>query len=138
MEEAAYLNEDETKGGARMNPNHQVQWRPTRPEFAIRCTRSTSTSRGYHESWHEIVSRRTLDGDDLDRLDACGLLGFGQCYALEKSDTVTDAVPPVTIYKPTGAVLDVPPVNWAGEPITNSVEYTYHRYLIKRICDSGD
>jgi hypothetical protein len=35
-------------------------------------------------------------------------------------------------------VLDDQPVNWQGQPITNTSEITYHRYAVKRICDSGD
>lgn len=120
------------------DPNHRVIWKPVRPDFAITCMRSTSTSRGYHESWYEVVSRRPLDMDDFARLDECGLLGMGQCYSIELTEVIKDSVPPVTIDKRTGAVVDVPPVNHRGESIVNNVQYAYQRTIVKRICDSGD
>jgi hypothetical protein len=124
----------------RQDPNHQTTWLPTRPEFTVVCehARGTSTNRGYHESFYQIVSRHALDEDDFKRLDACGLLGIGQAFYVEKSDTFKDEVKPVTYDKRTGQILDVPPVNWQGQPITNTTEYGYHRYSVKRICDSGD
>lgn len=120
------------------DPNHRVQWRPTRPDFSIAYMRGTSTNRGYHETWFEVVSRTSLDADDFKRLDACRLLGMGQAYNVESDNIFTDKVPPVMVDERTGLVLDLPPVNWQGEPITNKTEYVYHRYVVKRICDSGD
>ena len=118
--------------------DHQVVFKPTRPELTISCLRGTSTSRGYHETWYEVISRNALSADDLKRLDECGLLGFGQAFDLEKTETITDTVGPVTTDRRTGNTLDVPPVTYDGQPITNTVNYDYHRYMIKRICDSGD
>lgn len=120
------------------DPNHRVQWQPTRPEFSINFIRSISNSRCYHESWYEIISRHPLTKEDLARLDDCNLLGMGQAFYLEKTETITDLVPPVTIDDRTGMVIDVPPVNWQGFPITKMTSYDYQKYTIKRICDSGD
>jgi hypothetical protein len=118
--------------------NHQVTWKPTRPEFTITFIRGTSTNRGYHESWFEVISRNPLDIDDWKRLDECGLIGMGQAYDVESVSTITDTVQPVTIDRRTGKALDVPCLSWSGKPITETHDYTYHRYVVKRICDSGD
>lgn len=124
---------------ARQHPDHQTTWRPTRPELAIRCLRSTSTNRGYHESHYEIVSFRALDDEDVARIEQCGLLGSGQQWDIVKRETFIEDVPPVTISRLTGEVLpDVPPTNWNGEPITDSHAYEWHRVVVRRICDSGD
>ena len=119
--------------------NHSVVYKAVRPELTITYLRGTSTQRGYHESWYEVIARHPLDEGDLKRLDECGVLGMGQDFWLEKTETITDTVPAVTVDKRTGEVLpDVPPVAYNGAPITNTVEYTYQKYTIKRICDSGD
>lgn len=122
----------------RPDPNHRVVWQPTRPELTIRHLRGTSTNRGYHEDWYEIISRFPLSADDLKHLDACRLLGSGQAYHLQSTETITDTVPPVTVDQRTGETVDVPPVNWYGTPIINSTTYDYCRYVVKRVCDSGD
>lgn len=120
------------------NPNHQVVWLPARPDFSIRTVKSTSHN-CYHETTYEVMSRAELDAADIKRLDECGLLGIGQAYYLKKSEVVTDVVNPVTVDRRTDAVLaDVPPVNFQGDPFTHTYEYTYNRYEILRVCDSGD
>ena len=140
-----------------MNPNHQVTWLKTRPSFSITCTRSTSTNRGYHESHYEIVSERELGSDDLKRLDDCYLLGSGQELRLLKHETFDDTVPPVVIDRRTGKRVECDckstgteatdyhaetcstiPRSHNGEPFTKTTAYTYHRYEMLRICDSGD
>ena len=163
MEEAAYLNEDETKGGARMNPNHQVTWLKTRPEFTIRYLRGTSTNRGYHESFYELICERELSPDDVKRLDDCNLLGMGQALRKVTHETFEDEVPPVVVDRRTGKRMecdcgvihagDMPivgddemhlencasiPRNHRGEVFTKTTKYEYHRYDFLRICDSGD
>lgn len=122
------------------DPNHQVCWQPTRPDFSIRSVRSITSSNCYHESWYEVISRRPLDADDFKALDSCGLLGMGQAFYVEgEPDTITDSVPPVTVDRRTGKVLpDIPPIGYNGEAITRTTDYTYLRYTVKRICDSGD
>lgn len=119
------------------DPNHRVTWKPLRPDFAITYLRGTSTNRGYHESWFEVVSRRSLEADDFKRLDECGLLGLGQCYNIESTEEIIDVVPPVTVDQRTGEVLDLPPMGLHGL-ITTKTPYTYQRTVVKRICDSGD
>lgn len=123
-----------------MNPNHVVTWLPGRPNLVIQCLhgRGTSTNRGYHESYYEIVSSRALTSDDFRRLDECGLLGVGQCYDVLKHDAFEEETPPVVIERGTGKKLDVVPTNYKGEPYTVTNSYVYHRYEIRRICDSGD
>ena len=121
------------------DPNHQVTWKPTRPELTITYMRGTSTQRGYHESWFEVESLHPLDAKDFARLDESRLIGIRQAYNVESTETLTDTVPPVTIDARTGLVLDVPPMSWDGKQVfTNTHEYTYQRYVVKRICDSGD
>jgi hypothetical protein len=121
------------------NPDHNVMWLPTRPEFTIRLVSSTNTNRGYHESHYEVVSRFAVSADDFKRLDECGLLGSGQSYYVLSESTFDDSVPPVVVDKRTGKVVpDAPIVNWTGEPITNNIAYEYHKYVVRRICDSGD
>lgn len=114
-----------------------VIWKHVRPELTITYLRGTSHN-CYHESWYEVISQRSLDVDDFKRLDQCGLLGMGQAYSIEKIDTVTDSVPPVTIDQRTGEILDVPPTGYNGVPIVTPHQYSYQRTIVKRICDSGD
>lgn len=120
----------------------QVTWLPTRPDLVIQCLhgKGTSTSRGYHESYFEVVSRKQLNADDFKSLDACGLLGMGQAYQITKTEPFTDTVPAVSIDRRTGAVLpDMLPMNaYTGQQITSMHEYGYWRYHVRRICDSGD
>lgn len=124
---------------ARPDPNHQVVFRPTRPDFSITFLSGTSTNRGYHESYYEVIGRRELKPEDFARLDACGLLGMGQCYGVFKSDTFTEEVQPSVVDRLTGLALpDAKPVAWNGEPFVGKTSYTYYRYQVRRICDSGD
>lgn len=119
--------------------NHQVTWLPTRPEFAIRVIASGTPFSCYHVTDYEVVSKVTLDPDDFTRLDACGLLGSGQSYHVKSYELITDSVPPVTVDRRTGQALpDVPPVNHFGDLITQAHDYAYHRYVVERVCDSGD
>ncbi len=121
------------------DPNHDVVWLPTRPEFAIRLLKSTSTNRGYHESYFEVISRQNLDDADFEALSGMNLLGTGQAYSVDSTETIRDIVPPVTVDRRTGGALpDVSPVNWCGNLIDKMTTYEYHRYVVRRICDSGD
>lgn len=91
----------------------------------------------YSETYYEVVSSRQIT--DFQPLDALGLLGIGQAYDVVKTEEFTDNVPPVTIDKRTGEVVDIVPRNgYSGEPITGTYEYRYWRYVVRRICDSGD
>jgi hypothetical protein len=120
------------------NPNHQVTWLPTRPDFSIRTLRGTSTSRGYHETDYEVVSRVKLDLEDFARLDACGLLGIGQAWHLIDTTEIEDEVHPVVVDKRTGKTVDEPPIGYNGRLYTATHTYEYWRYEVRRICDSGD
>ena len=94
----------------------------------------------YSETTFEVVCDRELDADDFRRLDECRLLGMGQCYDVLRHEELVETVPPVTIDKRTGKVLpDVKPMNeYTGELYMTTHDYEYHRYTIRRICDSGD
>lgn len=121
------------------NPDHQTVWMPTHPEFTIRMVSGTSTNRGYHETYYEVISRVELDADDFTRLDACGLTGMGQAYAVLKSEVVEDEVPPVVTSHRTGALVpDVAPTTYRGDPVISTHVYKYFKYTVRRICDSGD
>ncbi len=123
----------------RPDPNHQVVWFPPRPHFVIKLVSSTSTNRGYHESFYEVVSLNALSDEDMAALDKINLIGFGQAYSVEQHEIIKDVARPVTIDRRTGLTLpDVPPRGWGGQPITRTQEYQYHRYVARRICDSGD
>ena len=135
-----------------MNPNHQVTWQRTRPDFSIECTRSTSTNRGYHESHYIVISSRELDADAWKHLDAAGLTGSGQAYHVQAHTTFEDVVPPVVIDRRTGKRVECDcqlsdghlvgcealPRSHNGEPFTKTTSYAYHKYTLLRICDSGD
>lgn len=115
-----------------------VVWRPTRPNITISHLRGTSTNRGYHENDYEIVSRRELSDEDLKHLDACGLLGIGQAYHVTKREAFEEETPAVYVDRLTGNVLPGEPINeYSGQPYKKTA-YTYHRCIVRRICDSGD
>lgn len=123
---------------ARMSPNHQAVWRPTRPAFTITLLNATSRN-CYHESLFEVVSRIEMDKDDFERLDDCGLLGSGQAYYIQSSDQLTETVGPVVVDARTGALIpDAQPWSAIGTLLTNTHDFTFYRYTIKRVCDSGD
>ena len=120
-----------------MSGAKQVLWLRTRPQFSIRMVQNSTPSNCYHVTLYEVISWIEMTAEDFKRLDECGLLGMGQAYSVVESTTVTDHDPAVTVdaqWNPTGE----PPVNWQGLAITNTVEHTYFRYVVKRICDSGD
>lgn len=119
-------------------PNTSIVWKPTRPELTIQVLRSTSTNRGYHEAWYEVTSRQALTAEDFVRLDECGLLGIGQCYNVESEAQLTDNVPAVVVDDRTGAPTGEVPCRPDGTLIDATSAYSYTRYVVKRICDSGD
>lgn len=122
----------------------QIVFRPIRPDFSIRSIKSTTPYNCYHETLYEVISDRPLDDEDFARLDLCGLLGIGQAYNIESREEFVDVIPPVTIDRRTGLMaLDVdnqpvPPTGYNGQPYTATSDRKYHRYTVKRICDSGD
>ena len=121
------------------DPNHQVTWPQMRPDLSIRTIRGTSTNRGYHETWFEVVSDRKLDDADIDALAEIGFFSIGQAYGVMKSEKFTETVQPATVDRHTGEVLpDVPPMSWDGKPFTHTSDHEYYRYIVRRICDSGD
>ncbi|HVJ71634.1 MAG TPA: hypothetical protein VM531_09040 [Sphingomicrobium sp.] len=119
---------------------HAVRFPVQRPELTIKVIGASAPFRCVTYTNYEIVSRVELDADDLARLDACGLLGFGQAYDLMEHGKIQDEVKPATFDKRTGAALpDVPPMNiYSGEPYTRIHTYEYFRYVVRRVCDSGD
>ena len=121
------------------DPNHQVSWLPTRPDLAVKRLRSVG-SNCYSETTYEVVSRVELAKIDFEHLDAMGALGIGQSYAVLRHEVIEDQVPPVTTDRRTGAVLaDVPPRNgYTGKLVEGTYAYEYHRYEVRRVCDSGD
>ena len=120
------------------DPNHQIVYKPTRPEFAIVILRGTSTNRGYHETFFEVISRHAIDKSGWKCLDACGLIGIGQAYEVMVPETITDQVPPALVDRRTGETVPGPVLDWQNRLVTKTVEYDYRRYVVKRICDSGD
>jgi hypothetical protein len=122
-----------------MKNGHHVAWLPMRPEFTITRTGSTDNGRCYHETFYEVISRVEMKKEDFARLDACGLLGFGQAYNVKTLEKVVDLVPPVVVDERECPVPGETPMNeYTGQPITNTVPYDYHKYAVRRICDSGD
>ncbi len=117
---------------------HHILYKPTRPEFSISILRGTSTNRGYHETFYEVVSRYAIDKSGFKCLDACGLLGVGQEYNVMSTEKITDRGVPTMVDKKTGEVIPGTAVDWQGREVISTIEYEYVRYVVKRICDSGD
>jgi hypothetical protein len=107
------------------DPNVNGVYQPTRPDFTIKVLRSTSTSRGYHETHFEVVSKRAIDESGWKCLDAVGLIGMGQAYYVKSTETITDNVPCVNVDKRTGEVLPGQVFAYNGEPITKTYGYRY-------------
>lgn len=120
--------------------NLTASWTPPLPDLTIKLIGGTSTNRGYHETTFEVVSRRELTPEDFVRLDDCNLLGMGQAYSvLLKHEAFIEDALPAMIDRRTGKTVEgMAPINWNGAPITTTHPYTYHRYTVRRICDSGD
>lgn len=121
-----------------MSAATRVVYRPTRPDLTIQVVPGGSSRMCYSETHYELVRRgEPLDDEDLRHLDACGLLGIGQAYRVLRREEFAEAAPPVEVDaqgRPTGR----PPTHYTGEVLTNTVDYTYHRVVVERICDSGD
>lgn len=116
-----------------------IAWPYPLPDLTITEVRSTSRN-CFHETWYEIVSRRPLSEEVIDQLSDCGLLGSGQAYNIERIETFTMPAQPAVIDRKTGrVVVGMPPINpYTGELTTRVVDYDYHCYTVRRICDSGD
>lgn len=116
-----------------------IAWPYPLPDLTITEVRSTSRN-CFHETWYEIVSRRPLSEEVVDTLSDCGLLGSGQAYNIEKIEAFTMPAEPAVIDRKTGrVVVGMPPINsYTGQLTTHTVDYDYHRYTVRRICDSGD
>jgi hypothetical protein len=122
-----------------MNPNHIITWPHGKPEFSIRHLRGSSTNRGYHEDYYEVLSLRKLYADAFKCLDDAYLLGSGQTYRVVKEEVVEEVVQPAVVDKRTGKVVEGEvPRNYRGEPYTQTNTLEWHRYEVLRICDSGD
>ncbi len=118
--------------------NAYVSYPFTRPVLSVQQVPGGGQfGRSYSETLYEVVSQQELDDDDLKHLDAVGVLGFGQAYSVEKRETFTEDAPPVEVDRRTGAPTGNPPMHY-GELITKAHPYTYHRIVVRRICDSGD
>ena len=144
-----------------MNPNHTICWPSSKPDFSIRHLRGTSTNRGYHETWYEVLSLRELDADAFQHLDDAYLLGSGQTYRVVKSEVVKEEVQPAVVDRRTGLKVECncqrnnlrldadgrpehhetcASIPWAynGQRYTKTNVIEHFRYEVLRICDSGD
>ncbi len=118
--------------------NHLVVWKPVRPDFAI--SNLSGPPRGhstYRETKFEVISRISLGQKDFDAFADIGLFGTGQSVRVEAADQVVDTAMPVTIDQRTGETLPDVPVNALGQ-LVGALTFTYLRYVVRRICDSGD
>ena len=112
---------------------HHV-FKPILPDLSIVVLRGTSTSRGYHETYFEVVSHHPINAEGWANLDAGGFLGMGQAYSVLTTETFESSVPAVPVDSLTGERLGPEHARTDLSPYV----YTYHRYTVRRICDSGD
>ena len=108
------------------------------PLLTIRSIPGGTSRMCYSETMYELVSRFEIKEAHWAHLDACGLLGIGQAYRLETSEEMEVESQPTTVDRVTGEPTGTPPLAGNGEPVTKPHVYTYHRYVVRRICDSGD
>lgn len=108
------------------------------PLLTIRSIPGGTSRMCYSETMYELVSRFEIKEAHWAHLDACGLLGIGQAYSVIESGTVEAESQPVAVDRVTGETTGEPPLAGNGEPITKPYLYAYHRYVVRRICDSGD
>lgn len=108
------------------------------PLLTIKIVPGGTSRMSYSETLYELVSKHPIKEAHWKHLDACGLIGIGQAYSVISTDTVEAESQPTTVDRVTGEPTGAPPVAGNGEPVTKPHLYTYHRYVVRRICDSGD
>jgi hypothetical protein len=88
------------------------------------------------------VSSRKLDADAFKHLDAIRMLGFGQSYTVMNEEEFEEASLPQWVGrdgKPLEVLTDQQKALLdATNANPNKHAYVYHRYTVRRVCDSGD
>jgi len=116
----------------------------TRPTLSIESTGGARLGNCYNASYYKVTSAWRLTHEQLRKLNAAGVLGFGQEFTVKSQCdgkepvAFVDLVPCVVMEG--GKVLDEPPVNpysRTGELYKPS-EYGYFVYECEARCDSGD
>ena len=114
---------------------YDAVWPP--PPFTIRLAGGTQRN-CYSETLYEIVSPFKVKPETIRALAADGLFGVGQELRAVAEDEIEVTVAPETRNRLTGAVVpDVVPQGWRGELLPPHQTKAF-RYVLRRICDSGD
>lgn len=114
----------------------RILYKPTRPELQVQIVPGGVSRMSYSETLYEVVSRRKLNADALAHLDAAGVLGIGQAYGVIKDEEFEEEARPSAVDASGNELLDPNVLELLkGYKMTY---YVYHRYVVRRICDSGD
>jgi len=116
--------------------NTTVTYPKPLPDLTITHVSGRQLGRSYSETIYEVVSRRVLDAARLAHLDAARVLGVGQAYTVLKEETFTVPSQPMAVDDEGNQRPDLPPLHYGQA--CKPYDYAYHRYTIRRICDSGD
>lgn len=108
------------------------------PTLTIKIVPGGVARMSYSETLYELVSKHPIKDEHWKHLDACGLIGIGQAYSVISTETLNVESQPLSVDRTTGMPTGEPPVAGNGEPVTKPHTYAYHRYVVRRICDSGD
>lgn len=114
-----------------------------RPLLSIEGAGGKSLGRCFYEGNYKITSLTKLTRDSIKKLWEAGLLGSGQTWGIKskcdgsEEPAGFDLVEGTMVDSYTGEKLNIPPVNYFGEPVPPSKAH-YYEYLTYYQCDSSD
>ena len=112
-----------------------------RPGLTIRAVQSTSTARGYHQTWYEVTSGGAITSATFEALSKDGVFGSGQDYEVTGPEMSQIDVLPMAVAQDGSYYLPDEhhvPLRWDDRVVTEAQSFPLYTYTVRRICDSGD
>ena len=114
-----------------------------KPILSINHMGSKQLGRCFYEGSYKITSLRKLNSNTIKKLWEAGLIGAGQTFGIRSKCDGTeepagfDLVEGTMVDDQTGEKLNIPAVNYFGEPVAPHKAY-YYEYVTYYQCDSSD
>lgn len=146
-----------------MSQDKDVFWINPRPVLTIEHGGGAALGNCYNGSTYVITCTHALDQEEIKAIRAAGFIGYGQEFHIrgqhvdgrlvpvplkltweqykERAEItpsgVDRGIPPVVKDRRTGKLLDEPPTNWKGDPVTGTMDYRYYIYITEDRVDSS-